>query len=84
MQLLRESNSGVIVGQLSGRLSVSAERNTVVDVQDAGCAAGRPNGSGCLDLVLLGVDLASEEITATSEAASGRGLRNSSVSLTFL
>ena len=59
MQLLRESNSGVIVGELTSSLGVlRRKREAVVDVQDAIVAARRPDDGCGLDFVGLGVDVA--------------------------
>jgi hypothetical protein len=72
MELLGESNRRVIVGQLTRSLAVlGGEGNTVVDVEDTVAAARRPDGSGCLNRVLLGVDLAVGESTAAGEGGAG-------------
>jgi hypothetical protein len=79
MELLGESNRRVIVGQLTRSLAVlGGEGNTVVDVEDTVAAARRPDGSGCLNRVLLGVDLAVGESTAAGEGGAG-GLLSSSL-----
>jgi len=72
MQLLGESDSRVVVGQLTGLFGLLVgERNAVVDVEDAVAAAGRPDGGRGLDAVLLGVDLAVEELAAADEGGAG-------------
>lgn len=72
MQLLGESNSGIVVGQFAASLAVLAgKRNAVVDVEDAVAAAGRPDGRRGLDAVLLGVDLAVGESAAAGEGGAG-------------
>lgn len=59
MQLLRESNRGIVVGQLARRARIGGcERDAVVDVEDAVAAAGRPDDGCGLDAVGLGVDFA--------------------------
>lgn len=69
MDLLGESDGGVVVGQDTGGLGVAAgERNAVVDVEDAVGAARRVDVAGGRDVVDLGVDLA-----LLPDAASGDG-----------
>jgi hypothetical protein len=86
MQLLRKRDSRIVIGQLTARLAVLArERNTVVDVEDAVGAAGRPDSGRGLDAVLLGVDLAVCEGATAGEGGAGCLLcerqRTSSLSL---
>ena len=59
MDLLGESDSGVIVRNLteSGRVTAS-QRNAVVDIENSGGATRRPDDSGSGNLVLLGINLA--------------------------
>jgi hypothetical protein len=72
VELLGEGHGRVVVGQLAGQGAVPArERDAVVDVEDAVAAAGRPDGGGCLDAVLLGVDLAVLEGAAAFEGGAG-------------
>lgn len=80
MELLGESDGGIVVGELTRRLGVlGGERDAVVDVEDAVAAAGGPDGGGGLDAVLLGVDLAVLELAAAGEGGAG-GLLVGSVS----
>jgi hypothetical protein len=86
MQLLRKRDSRIVIGQLTASLAVLArERNTVVDVEDAVGAAGRPDSGRGLDAVLLGVDLAVCEGATAGEGGAGCLLcerqRTSSLSL---
>lgn len=76
VNLLGESDGRIVVGELAvGSAVGAAERNAVVDVQDTGGSARRPDYGSGLDLVLLGVDLAVGEGTATSHGhACSRGL----------
>lgn len=75
VELLGEGNGGIVVGQLAGSIGVLAgQRNAVVDVEDAGGAAGRPDGGGGLDGVLLGVYLAVGEGAAAVGSHAGGGL----------
>jgi hypothetical protein len=79
VELLGECDGRVVVGQLAGQGAVPArERDAVVDVEDAVAAAGRPDGGGGLDAVLLGVDLAVEEGAAALEGGAGGLLSNMS------
>jgi hypothetical protein len=72
MQLLSESDSSIVVGQLTTSLAVLAgKRNAVVDVKDAVAAAGRPDGGRGLDAVLLGIDLTLFEGAAAGEGRAG-------------
>jgi len=76
MQLLGKSNSSIIIGQLTRSFRVArSKRNAVVDVEDAGAAAGRPDDRGSLNLVLLGVDLAVFEAVAAGDGHAGGGLK---------
>jgi hypothetical protein len=88
MQLLRKRDSRIVIGQLTASLAVLArERNTVVDVEDAVGAAGRPDSGRGLDAVLLGVDLAVCEGATAGEGGAGCLLcerqRTSSLSLSL-
>ena len=75
MQLLGEGNGGIVVGQLAGGVLVRRrERDAVVDVEDTGGAAGRPDDSRGLDLVLLGVHLAQDEVAAAGGGHAGGAL----------
>jgi hypothetical protein len=77
MQLLRERDSSIVVGQLTSSTGRSGgQRDTVVDVQDAVGAAGGPNGGSCLNRVLLGINLAVYESTAAGSGHAGRGLKH--------
>lgn len=59
MDLLGESDGGVVVGEDTGGLGVAAgERNAVVDVEDTVGTAGREDVACRGDSVGLGVDLA--------------------------
>lgn len=72
VELLGESDGGIVVGELARRLCVlGGERDAVVDVEDAVAAAGGPDGGGGLDAVLLGVDLAVLELAAAGEGGAG-------------
>jgi hypothetical protein len=56
--LLLELDGGVVVGNLAtGLFAVGCQGDAVVDVEDAGGAARRPDEGGVFDLVLLGVHL---------------------------
>jgi len=55
---LFELDGGVVVGNLAARLVAGGcQGDAVVDVEDAGGAAWRPDDGGVFDLVLLGVHL---------------------------
>ncbi len=70
MQLVSERNGGIIIGQFTGLLGISrGERNAVVDVQNAGCAAGRPDHGGGFDEILFSVDVAVDPLGAGNCAA---------------
>jgi hypothetical protein len=72
MKLLGEGNGRIVVGQFTRLVALLVdERDSVVDVEDAVAAAGRPDGGGGFDAVLLGVDLAVEEGTAAGEGGAG-------------
>jgi hypothetical protein len=72
MQLLSESDSSIIVGQLAARSRVLASQgNTVVNVEDAVASAGGPDSRRGLDAVLLGVDLAVGKGAAAGEGGAG-------------
>lgn len=72
MQLLGKRNRSIIVGQFTRLVGLLvSERDAVVDVEDAVAAARGPDGGGCLDTVLLGVDLAVEELAAAGEGRAG-------------
>jgi hypothetical protein len=72
MELLREGDGRIIVGQFATRARILAsKRNAVVDVEDAVAAARGPDGGSGLDAVLLGVDLAVREGAAASERGAG-------------
>lgn len=72
MQLLRERHRRIVIAQLAaGGGVLASQRDAVVDVQDAVGAAGRPDGRGGLNAVLLCVDLAVEECAATVERGTG-------------
>jgi hypothetical protein len=76
MQLLGEGDGGIVVAELAGLGALLVgERDTVVDVEDAVGAAGRPDGRRGLDAVLLGVDLPVLEGAATNEGGAGGLLR---------
>lgn len=75
VDLLGEGDGGVVVGDLARGGSVARrEGDAVVDVEDAGGAAGRPDDGGGGDLVLLGVDLAVGPDPAAVDGGAGRGL----------
>jgi hypothetical protein len=70
--LLGEGDRRIVVGKLTSLGGVLAGKgNAVVDVEDAARTTGRPDSRRSLDAVLLGVDLAVEEGTATAEAGTG-------------
>lgn len=72
MELLSERNGSVIVGHLAGSSANRArQRDAVVDVEDTGAAAGRPDDCRGLDSILLGVHLAEGQRTATSSGHAG-------------
>jgi hypothetical protein len=69
MELLGESDSSVIIAHFTRLVSLLVRKcNTVVDVQDAVLAAGRPDSSRRLNAVLLGVDLAVQQRTAANSS----------------
>ena len=58
MDLLRQGDGGVVVGNGAGGARVGRrQRDAVVDVEDARGAAGRPDDGGGGDQILLGVYL---------------------------
>ena len=71
---MSECDCGIVVRQLTCRGALRSERNAVVDVENTGGAAWRPDSSGRLDFVGFGVDLASQKIAAAAEARLRRGL----------
>lgn len=78
VDLLGESNGGIIVGDLADGGAVGAgERNAVVDVEDAVGAAGREDVARGGDLVRLGVHLALRPDAAARDGRlRGRGCRS--------
>lgn len=62
--LLCERDSRIIVRHLASSSATRwcSEGNAVVDIQDARCAARRPNNRSILDNINLGVNLAIEEV----------------------
>ena len=59
MDLVRESHSSIIIGQLaSGRTAVCRERDAVVDIENAGIATRGPDCAGRLDVIFLSVCVA--------------------------
>lgn len=74
MHLLCECDGSIVVRKLAVSSRVGRpQADAVVDVQDAGRAARRPDNSGGLDVVLLGVYLTVGEIASTLGAHAGRG-----------
>jgi hypothetical protein len=75
MKLLRESDRGIIIAHLTRLISLLVrKRNSVVNVENAVLAAGRPDSRGSLHIVLLGVDLTVEE-GAAANGLHARSLR---------
>lgn len=75
MELLGEGNGSIVVGQLTSSVGIrGSERDAVVDVEDTGRSARRPDGGGGLDLILLGIDLAELQAVATLCGHPGGGL----------
>ena len=69
VDLLRERDRGVVVGDLAGSGAVGGgQGDAVVDVEDAVGAAGAKDVAGGGDLVLLGVDGAAEPLAAALDA----------------
>ena len=74
VDLLSESNGGIVIGDLANSAGVGAgERNAVVDVEDTVGAARRVDVAGSGDLVGLGVDLALSPDAATADGGLGGG-----------
>lgn len=67
-----KSDGSIIIAHLARGISILAgEGNAVINIEDAVCAAGAPNGSRGFDRVLLGVD----EPVGQGAAASHRHAR---------
>jgi hypothetical protein len=74
VHLLCERNGGIIVGKLAISTRVGGpQADAVVDVQDTRGAAGRPDDSSSLDVVLLGIHLSVDKSAAAGGAHAGRG-----------
>ena len=79
MKLLGKSNSSIVVAHFTRLIRLLVrKRDSVVDVEDAVLATWRPDGSGGLNAVLLGVDLAVQQ-GAAAYGGHTRGLRLASV-----
>lgn len=76
VELLSEGNGGIVVGKLSGSVALGAgQGNAVVDVEDTGSTAWRPDSSGRFDAVSLGIYLPVLECsTSNCGHAGGRSL----------
>lgn len=58
MGLVGERDGSIIVRQLAATILIfGCEGDAVVDVQEAGISASRPDGGSGLDLIVLGVDV---------------------------
>lgn len=72
VNLLGEGDSSIIVGELAVSAGVAGrERDAVVDVKETGGAAGRPDNSRGLDLVVLSVNLTIGECTTATDGHAG-------------
>jgi hypothetical protein len=80
VELVLDLDGGIVVGDLARGLAGpvgGAEDDAVVDVEDSGATAGRPDVAGSGDLVLLGVDAALGPDTAADDRGrGGRGGRS--------
>lgn len=79
VELVLDLDGSIVVGDLAQELAgavAGAEDDTVVDVEDSGATAGRPDVAGGGDLVLLGVHVTSgPDATAGDGGAGGGGCR---------
>ena len=75
VQLLGGRDRGIIIQEFAScSCAVCCERDSVIDVEDPGNAAGGPDGSSSLNLAVLSVDLAVNQLWA-GDGALGTFLR---------